>query len=224
MSRRAHPERRCDRCRLHRSLCLCAERERIECRHRLLLVVHQHEADKPTTTGRLATLVLSNSDVVIAAGKGGPAVTVEPADAVLLFPAPESVPLTDIVAVATRPLTLVVPDGTWAEAQKMRRRVPGLQALRCVSLPPGPPSTYRLRAEPTDGGLATLEAIARAFKVLEGSQGDVVEAALLAVFDRFVERTLWMRGVVGDHELRHGLPEAAQKRSPRGGRSDDDPN
>jgi DTW domain-containing protein YfiP len=202
---------------------VCGEIQRIESRHRLLLVVHRNEAEKPTTTGRLATLVLANSEIVVVTGKGGPSVEVEMPDAVLLFPAPDSVPLLEVAAQASRPLTLVVPDGTWAEAQKMRRRVPGLSSLPTVALPPGPPSTYRLRSEPKDGGLSTLEAIARAWTILEGPRGDVVQAALLGVFERFVERTLWMRGTLGDHELRHGLPEAARRLSPRGGHLQDDP-
>lgn len=221
MSRRDHADRRCPRCHLHRSLCLCAEVTTVATTHRLLLVVHKSEAQKPTTTGSLATLVLPNSDVVVVDGKGGPAVDgsvgVDAEDSVLLFPADDSVPLADVVRARTRPLTLVVPDGTWAEAQKMRRRVPGLAALPCVSLPPGAPTTYRLRSEPKEGGLATLEAIARAFRILEGDGGDVVEQALLQTFERFVERTLWMRGAIHDGDLRHGLPEAARLVSPRGG-------
>lgn len=188
--------------------------------HRLLLVVHRSEAQKPTTTGTLATLVMPHSATVVVDGKGGPAVdhsVVDADDAVLLFPADDAVPLADVVATRTRPLTLVVPDGTWAEAQKMRRRVPGLAGLRCVSLPSGPPTTYRLRSEPKDGGLATLEAIARAFAILEGERGAAVEAALLSTFERFVERTLWMRGALRDDELRYGLPEEARRVSPRGG-------
>jgi DTW domain-containing protein YfiP len=221
MSRRDHADRRCPRCHLHRALCLCAEVTSTPTTHRLLLVVHKSEAQKPTTTGNLATLVLPHSATVVVDGKGGPAVDhsvgVDADDAVLLFPADDAVPLQDVVATRTRPLTLVVPDGTWAEAQKMRRRVPGLAGLRCVSLPPGPPTTYRLRSEPKDGGLATLEAIARAFAILEGERGAAVKAALLSTFERFVERTLWMRGALRDDELRYGLPDAARRVSPRGG-------
>jgi DTW domain-containing protein len=221
MSRRDHADRRCPRCHLHRALCLCSEVTPTMTTHRLLLVVHRGEAQKPTTTGTLATLVLPHSATVVVDGKGGPAVDhsvgVDPGDSVLLFPADDARPLEDVVATRTRPLTLVVPDGTWAEAQKMRRRVPGLAALPCVSLPPGPPTTYRLRSEPKEGGLATLEAIARAFKILEGERGEAVEAALLSTFERFVERTLWMRGALHDADLRYGLPEAARRVSPRGG-------
>ncbi len=53
------------------------------------------------------------------------------------------------------------------------------------------PTMYRLRHETRDGGLATIEAIARALGVLEGGH---VRSALEKVFRAMVERTLWSRG------------------------------
>ena len=83
-----------------------------------------------------------------------------------------------------------------------------------MTLPAGAPTEYRLRLEGRDGGLATLEAIARAFRILDGA---VVEEAMLAVFRTMVERTLWLRGALGDDQLVGGLPEAARRHDPRGG-------
>ena len=226
---------RCPSCRLHQALCLCAEIVTVRSRHRLLVVTHDNEAKKTTTTGILASRVLDNSAVNVVTGKGGPgafdgvfadhaggdAGCVDVASALLLFPAPEAEPLEDVVAAyranGDPPLTLVVPDGTWSETQKMRRRVPGLSTLRCVSLPQGPPTIYRLRHEPKDGGLATLEAIHRAFMILDVDNAAAIDAALIGTFKRFVERTLWMRGAIGDDELEFGLPPAAKRHSPRGG-------
>ncbi len=223
---------RCPQCRLHLALCLCTEIETVHSRHRLLLIPHENEAKKTTTTGILATRVLHNSAVNVVSGKGGPGAFdgvvfagggagVDVDHALLLFPAPEAEPLADVAqafrAAGDPPLTLVVPDGTWSETQKMRRLVTGLSALRCVSLPPGPPTIYRLRNEPKDGGLATLEAIHRAFCILDVDNAAAIDAALMGTFKRFVERTLWMRGAIGDHELEFGLPAAAKRHSPRGG-------
>lgn len=226
MSRRAHPERRCPGCRLHLVLCLCGDVAPIDTVHRLCLVIHAAEANKTTNSGLLAARSLTNSDVRTI-GHSRPeddddlaAALVDRPGCVLLFPADDARPIADVVAEASGPLTLVVPDGTWAQAQKMRRRVSGLQSLPCVSLPPGPPTAYHLRAEPKEGGLSTLEAIARAFCLLEGPQaGPVVEVTLLSIFARFVERTLWMRGQLGDRDLVYGLPDAARRVSPRGGQA-----
>jgi DTW domain-containing protein YfiP len=60
-----------------------------------------------------------------------------------------------------------------------------------VTLPDGPPTRYRLRREPREGGLATFEAIARALGILESTE---VQAQLEAVFERMVAETLATRG------------------------------
>src|SRR5437763_3365703 len=64
LSPRAKPHLRCAACRMHRSLCICALLPRIETRTRLLFVVHQLEAVKPTNTGLVAARCLPNSAVV----------------------------------------------------------------------------------------------------------------------------------------------------------------
>jgi hypothetical protein len=54
---------------------------------------------------------------------------------VLLFPQPDARPLEEWRD-AGQPLTLVVPDGTWRQDNKARRRVEGLADLPCATLPP----------------------------------------------------------------------------------------
>ena len=111
-------------------------------------------------------------------------------------------------------MVLVVPDGTWRQASKVRNRVPGLKELPCVSLPPDVPSIYRLRAEAHEHGLATMEAIARAMGILEGAH---VRVALEHVFRAMVERTLWARGEVESADVTGGVPEGAMRHDPRSG-------
>ena len=113
----------------------------------------------------------------------------------MLFPAPGARELVP-ADVAVRGLVLLVPDGSWTQARKAIRRDPALAGVETVTLPPGPPSRYRLRRSPRDGGLCTLEAIARALAILEGP---AVEARMLAVLDRFVERTLAVRSGRAGH-------------------------
>ncbi len=83
----------------------------------------------------------------------------------LLFPHPEAPPL-DYLRDGD-PLTLIVPDGTWSQAVRTRRRIPGLRQH-----PLRPParrlvSQYRLRHAPRAGQVSTLEAIAHALGILE---------------------------------------------------------
>ncbi len=216
MSRRDNTAQRCPGCHMHRALCVCTIVPRIETRTRLVLVIHRYEDRKPTNTGRIATACLPNSEVLVRGHEGDDAAVTFAGDAepVLLFPHEDAEPLDRFVASA-RPVTLVVPDGTWRQASKMRRRVPGLANVRCVALPASADRTpLRLRAEAHAHGLSTLEAIARALGVLEGP---AVQAALELLYLTIVERTLWMRGALATHEVTTGIPEDARRESPRGG-------
>lgn len=217
MSRRQNPER-CPSCALHETLCICALIPTLVTRTRLDLIVHYREERKPTNTGQLAARCLARSSIAIVGDRARP-LTRPPLTgdelALLLYPADDAVSIAQFAG-ADRPIVLVVPDGSWRQAGKLRKRIPGLAEMPCVVLPDTGPTTYRLRAEPQEGGLATFEAIARALRILEGDAGPEIERAMLAVFHVMVERTLWMRGRLGDDEVTGGIPAAALARNPRG--------
>lgn len=218
MSRRDNAGVRCPRCRMHDSLCLCAIIPRIETRTRLLLVMHRYEDRKPTNTGRLASLCLPGSAVVVRGHEGRPSEPLPvPPDTqpVLLFPAEDAGPIAAFAA-SERPVTLIVPDGTWRQASKARHRVPGLRDVPCVALPAGQASRYQLRFDAHETGLGTLEAIARAFGLLEGDRGAEVQRKLEWVFRVMVERTLWARGALDRGAVTGGVPEGTRRHEPRG--------
>ncbi len=209
---------------MHLSLCICAIVPSVETRTRLLLLIHSMEVVKPTNTGQLAAMCLANSEVVRhgarptheageATDAPQPLITWQPGvQPLLLFPREDATPLADWVGHA-RPITLVVPDGTWRQAYKMRKRVAQIADIPCVSLPDGGAETvYRLRSENLPGGLATMEAIARAMGVLEGP---AVEDALMWVFRIMVERTLWTRGELAAKDVTDGIPAWALNHDPR---------
>jgi DTW domain-containing protein YfiP len=189
-------------------------RPRIETRTRLVLVIHRYEDRKPTNTGRLATECLANSEVIVrghASHPTPPFACAPGTQPLFLFPHEDASPLTEL-AVGPRPVTLVVPDGNWRQASKVRHRVPGLRDVPCVSLPVGAPSRYRLRTEAHEAGLATIEAIARALRLLEGEEGPRVQAALELVFGAMVDRTLWSRGMVRTANVTGGIPPGVVRR------------
>jgi tRNA pseudouridine65 synthase len=199
MGDRAKRAPRCEVCKLHRALCLCGEVKPIDLGTRLVLIMHRREVTKTTATGPLAARLLRHSEVLIHGERERPlelgSRLTGDRRALLLFPTDDARPLTaGLLAEDRRPITLIVPDGNWRQAQRAARRIPGLERAERVTLVPGPPSRYRLRNEPRAGGLATLEAIARALGVIESP---AVEQALLAHFDRMVERTLSTRGATG---------------------------
>jgi DTW domain-containing protein YfiP len=196
----------------------------LETRTRLVLVIHRYEDRKPTNTGRLAASCLAGSRVIVrghedAADRGDTLQASVGSGTVplLLFPHDDARDLRDVVAAhAGAAFTLIVPDGTWRQASKVRQRVRGLEGVPSVTLPSRPrePSRYRLRTESRDGGLATMEAIARAFGILESPE---VETALLRVFACMVERTLWARGEIDASAVTGGVPVGAERHDPSSG-------
>jgi DTW domain-containing protein YfiP len=210
---------------MHATLCLCALVPRLATRSRLALLVHHREARKPTNTGQLAARCLVRSTVTIVGERDQPVRLPEVAgdeQPVLLFPGDDAVPGVSIRRFVNlgRPVVLIVPDGTWRQASKLRRHLPDIATLPCASLPETGATgatQYRLRAEHRTGGLATFEAIARALGILEADAGPAIEAAMTAVFRVMVERTLWFRGALRSDQVTGGIPAAAIAHDPRGG-------
>ncbi len=203
---------------MHKSLCICADVPSIAVTSRLCLVMHRDEMRKTTNTGRLAARCLAGSEVLVHGRED--VQTIAPwqqsggsdiVGGLLLFPCDEAEALGPH-HLDNGPVRLVVPDGTWRQATKMTRRIPWMATLPRVSLPEGRETTYRLRSEPKEGGLATLEAIARAFAVLEGPE---VEEQLYEIFRRMVDRTLYSRGLLSREQVHGGVPEGTVRHEPR---------
>jgi DTW domain-containing protein YfiP len=191
-------------------LCICALLPRLETRTRLVLFIHHSEERKPTNTGRLAADCIANSEVIVLGVPHRPPAAFACSDGsrpLFLFPDKGATPL-DELAPSSQPVTLIVPDGNWRRARRVRTRVPGLPEIARVSLPPGLPSSYRLRAASHPDGLATMEAIARALGILEGP---AAQAELERVFHIMVERTLWTRGLLRDADVTGGVPVGATR-------------
>ncbi|MCB9539493.1 MAG: DTW domain-containing protein [Myxococcales bacterium] len=193
---------RCPRCALHVPSCLCAEVEPIATRTRVVIVLHDREATRTSNSGRLVPLTLTEGHLWLrddATGAlPGPWPVAPGGRAVMLYPT-----AAEVLAPSETPLTLVVPDGNWKQARKMAWRSPELAALPRVRLPPGPPSNFRLRSHPDPARVCTFEAVARALGLLEGED---VQRRLEAVFDTFVERTLFSRGALAAEDVTGGVP------------------
>ncbi|MBA3452593.1 MAG: DTW domain-containing protein [Deltaproteobacteria bacterium] len=216
MSRRNNLDR-CVTCRMHETLCICALVPRLETRTRLALLLHYREVPRPTNTGQLAARCLPRSTIEVIGDQERRAELPKfeaHEQPLLLYPAADAVSIEEY-ANSDRPVVLIVPDGSWRQAHKMRKRIPGLSAVPCVILPEAGRTEYRLRAEHHAGGLATFEAIARALRILEGDAGPATESALMNVFRIMVERTLWLRGTIPDREVTDGVPQAAIDHNPR---------
>lgn len=190
----------CPRCFLSESRCLCALIPSLTLKTQLALVIHVKELKKTTNTGRLALEALTNSRMWIRGEANNPtdfdSLLSPDYHPLLFFPADDAVELTkefvDQVSQASgRPIRLIVPDGSWRQASKLHYRHRELDGVTRVKISEPNLATQHLRAENTAEGMSTLEAIAKAFTVLEGEE---VGQSLRALYAEKLKRTLEGRG------------------------------
>lgn len=129
-------------------------------------------------------------------------------DGLLLFPGPESVPL-DLLGRTRAGATLIVPDGTWAQVQRVVHGTPALARYRRVTLPQGVGPRFSPRRETRDGGMSTLDAMLFALAVLEGAEA---VAPLEEAFAWWFERLQAMRGTPIHPERHIGVLRACAAR------------
>ncbi|MBN2574228.1 MAG: DTW domain-containing protein [Deltaproteobacteria bacterium] len=208
---------RCPRCRLHTDLCACDVLRPMAVATELVVVAHRYEVRKPTSTGRLAVLCLQGARLCrrgLHGAQDDPVTWGPGRTPLLLFPCPGAIPLDAWRAAqptSPPPVALIVPDGTWRQAKRVRRRVPGLAAITAVTVPGAHADGVRLRQPTAPNRLATLEAIARAFGILEGP---AAEAHLMHAFRTVVERALWSNGRLSSAEITTSIPKGARQDGP----------
>ncbi len=196
---------------MYQPLCLCPEIKPLQLETRMIALMHCREQKLTSNTATLACLALSNSALIVRGEKAGANLATllvsSEGQTALLYPTADATELGPEVARAlARPLTLIVPDGSWRQARKVATREPAARNLLRLKLPPGPPSDYRLRHSPHPERLSTFEAMSRALGILEGKE---IQAELDLLFLKKVERTMWSRGLLKPEDCKTGIPENA---------------
>lgn len=186
----------------------------------MLLLQHPREEKKAIGTARLAHLCLPASELHVGiqfddhADVRAALAEAEAAGrpAHLLFPGPAAMDLAQ--AKLDRPITLVVVDGTWWQARKLLKRNPRLTALPQIRFTPPAPSRYRIRREPSDDYVATVEALAHVLGALEGDPERF--AALLRPFEAMIDAQVHYATHVRGARQRHALHRARRERRAQG--------
>lgn len=187
----------CPECSLHRERCICSLMPSLDLRTRLCLVVHIKELKRTTNTGRLAVKCLKNSEMKVRGDQNNAldlsSVLIPAFRTVLFYPSDDAQELTpEFVAADPRPLQLIVPDGNWRQASKVHYRHEELRDVPRVKIGTPNTETRHMRIENIPEGMATLEAIAHALRIIEGEE---VGQKLLQFYNAKLEATLKGRGV-----------------------------
>lgn len=185
----------CPVCFLHKLRCICASIPKHNLKTRVSLIIHAKELKRTTNTGRLALHALVNSEMYIR-GKTTERVdlssVLDPSyESYVLFPSDDAMNLEDIKP--QKSIQLIVTDGNWRQASKLNTRHPELSHLPRVKISSANMARFHLRKEHFPEGLATLEAIALALRVIEG---DVIGDSLMDLYHKKLTATLQGRGLI----------------------------
>lgn len=171
--RRSTHGKRCLRCRINKSLCFCDQIIEHQTLTRISVIMHHREEHLTSNTAKLATMTLTNATIYPRGLPEDPfsleKLHLEPGVLPLyLFPDEDALILDQqFLADHPGPYHLIIPDGTWNQAKKVRRREPGLSDVQCVKLSDDVKGEYKLRRGVRADGVCTFEAIAYALEILE---------------------------------------------------------
>ncbi|MEN6432511.1 MAG: tRNA-uridine aminocarboxypropyltransferase [Smithella sp.] len=182
------------RCYQRREICICPILPTVTTRTEILILRHIWEAERPSNTGRLAALAMSNSRIIPCGG--GARTGISPIDDEFLrVPEtwllwPDGTGTQSNVSELKPPARVVVIDATWSQARRLYSSMPVLRTLPRLVLPAPIRCRDRLREQHRSDGMSTIEAIAAAIAKLEG-----VETArpLEKLYDELVSRTTSLR-------------------------------
>lgn len=204
----------CPACGRPESVCYCRHVTPVETKTRVVVLQHPCERNKPIGTAKMATLCLPGSELHEGVRWDAAAldrVLEDPSGrdrrAVLLYPGAGAI---DVMRDAPRgPVTLVVVDGTWWQAKKLVRENPRLASLPRYAFTPNEPSEYRIRREPKESYVSTIEALVHVLGALEGSPSRFLP--LLVPFRAMIDAQIACEREFHGSRIRH----ARMKKRPR---------
>ncbi|MBN2804727.1 MAG: DTW domain-containing protein [Deltaproteobacteria bacterium] len=190
----SNPDRKyCYRCFKPAVTCICNDIPSVNNKTKILILQHPLERNHPLGTARFAALGLNRCDLKIPYSNSENKLTyslhnsMDIEDAALLYPSADAKDISTL-DYNKIPSTLIVIDGTWSNARQIYRDNLWLQNLPHLSLNPHTPSRYRIRLEPTDAHISTIEAIVMALKKIEPETSNLDK--LLTAFDSMIDKQI----------------------------------
>jgi DTW domain-containing protein YfiP len=155
----------CDQCKRPTSHCYCRTIKHINNLWPVHILQHKLEDKHPLGTARIARLSLAHCDIHPLTDErlDLPILDSKP---LLIYPGEDAQDIDTIDKNTIRPLIFI--DATWRKSRRVLYENPKLNELDKVSFTPNFKSRYRIRKEPKDNFVSTLEAIAHVLSVLEG--------------------------------------------------------
>ena len=157
--------------------CLCDTITTIGHATEILILQHPRERSHPFNTARVVERCLERAEVLVNHGgrlERDPELHDRVRGYGLLYPGPDARDLAEVPE-TERPKGLVVIDGTWHHARAMYRDLKALHDLPRFTLPAGGKSGFKIRKQPQEYCLSTLEAIHSALACIEPETPDLAK-------------------------------------------------
>lgn len=190
--RRAGHVNRCLKCRVNMQLCVCEYIKPFNIETQVSLVVHVREVKLTSNTAQFAQMMLPNNAEIVIRGRvnekfDGSPLLERPGRALFLYPHDDALELNeDFKKEFPGPYHLIIPDGNWQQARKVRQREEAFTNLPAVKLPSGIFAEYGLRKAQHAEWVSTYEAMAHALGIIEGHE---VTEKLMTFFRAWVRNT-----------------------------------
>lgn len=187
---------RCPQCRINVPLCICASIKPFGVQTAVSLIVHVRELKLTSNSAQFIQLMLPENARTFIRGKvfedfSPDEIVAREGRPIFLYPHEDAHELNEnFLRDFPGPYHLIVPDGNWHQARKVRKREDAFKQMLAVKLPAGITAEYYLRKAPQPEWVSTYESVAHALGVLEGKE---VRDELLEFFRAWVQRTLWNR-------------------------------
>jgi DTW domain-containing protein len=190
--RRAGHINRCPNCRVNQFFCVCSFIKPLMIQTQVSLIVHVRELKLTSNTAQFANKMLPHQSHMIIRGRvhdtfNAASVLKTSGRPLFLYPHHDAQVLDEhFVKEFPGPYHLIVPDGNWQQARKVRQREEEFKHLPAVKLPENLRSEYGLRKAFHPDWLSTYEAMAHALGILESPK---ITDELMSFFRIWVDRT-----------------------------------
>lgn len=186
-----HNANRCTRCSLPPRWCICEQQKQVPCALKVDVLMHEREAERPTSTGHLIQKVITGANLhVWRPGHPTDYSTIRRPERELwiLHPNGEEMPaVSDVNA-----MQILLIDGSWKQATAMMKTLPGLgRRVRLPLLGLAGKSRFWLRNQLCEGQFSTAEALLY-FMRAQGMQAEYEQFRLQ--FELHVYAMLCARG------------------------------
>lgn len=194
--RRASNGRRCEKCKVNETYCVCRHIKPFSIETNVSLIVHVRELKLTSNTAQFCQKMLPQNTEIFIRGRvfeefsAGP-VMKRTGRPLFLYPHEDAIELNDEFRKKyPGPYHLIIPDGNWSQARKVRQREESFTNIMSVKLPSGITSEYGLRKAPQPEWVSTYEAAAWALDALEGAH---IKDQLMTFFRSWVNQTQKLR-------------------------------